>query len=337
MKHAAADVYGDEYNHVWLYDEVSHESVEQVVADLRRYDEVKYVSVGDVRLRVDVRPVALHIHSPGGDLDAMLSLLNYLARTRLDVVMVADGMAASAAAVLLAAGKPGCRFASRHARVLLHQHRVTGLSLHKPDDDVQADAAESAGWLESQVEILLAARLKATRDQIVALLRRDVWMSAEQALRLGLVDGIADDVPVKAVRAALEGLPKLLFADSKLDISRGTNEVIFPPQWRSGFTECLPVARLLRAVNAVASCGMPACRPRPVLLRVGLDVPLDSFGAVRTAIAQSLVPVVGFVDSHCSGGALLVSMLCHHMSSSAVVLKVPMPTGEGEGFAAEAP
>lgn len=64
------DLFGTQYNHVFLYSDVSTESIAKVLSELRHLEQLKWINVGDARIRVDVKPVALHVHSPGGDLFA---------------------------------------------------------------------------------------------------------------------------------------------------------------------------------------------------------------------------------------------------------------------------
>ena len=301
------NLFGTEYNHVFLYSEVSTESISKVLSELRHLEQLKWINVGDTRIRIDVKPVALHVHSPGGDLFAMQSLLSFMASTRLEIAVIVDGLAASAAALILASGKK--RFAAKHSLLLLHQQRYNLRRTGIPDNDLQNLAIESAEILV-QIEQLLVTRLTASRQQILDLLRRDVWLTAEQALKIGLIDGIVPNVSTKAVQESLEKLPKLLYADSKLDISQSLNDVKLPVI-DDPYKDALPVAQLLQTVNTLRTSGLPASSPRPVLLKPSYHMPLYCLPALQTAIAQSYVPVVCMVESKCDGGCMLISQLCH--------------------------
>lgn len=230
-----------------------------------------------------------------------------MATTRLEIAVVVDGLAASAAALILASGKK--RFAAKHSLLLLHQQRYNLQRTAIPDNDLQNIAVESAEILV-QIEQLLVARLTASRQQIVDLLRRDVWLTAEQALKIGLIDGIVSNVTNKAVQQSLERLPRLLYADSKLDITQSLNDLKLPVI-NDPFQDALPVAQLLQTVNVLRTSGLPACSPRPVLLKPSYHMPLYCLPAIQTAIAQSYVPVVCMVESKCDGGCMLISQLCH--------------------------
>ena len=250
------NLYGIDFNHVFLYEAVTPESIGKVLGELRHYEQLRWVSVGEDRIRIDVKPVVLHVHSPGGYLFAMQSLLTFMA-TRLEIIVVVDGLAASAAAIILASGKK--RYASKHCLVLLHQQRQTLQMEAVPDNDIQNLALESAETL-AQMEALLVTRLSASRQQINDLLRRDVWLTADQALKIGLIDGIVPIVAHKTVQETLDRLPKLLYSDKKLDISQSLNDLKLPPM-QNPFKDALRVAQLLQTVNMLRSSGLPACSP----------------------------------------------------------------------------
>lgn len=307
MVPAPSDLFGIEYNHVFLYSDVSTESIAKVLSELRHLEQLKWINVGDARIRVDVKPVVLHLHSPGGYLFAMQSLLTFMATTRLEIIVLVDGLAASAAALILASGKK--RFAAKHSLLLLHQQRYSLQRTAIPDKDLQNLAVESGETL-AQMEALLVTKLSASRQQIEDLLRRDVWLTADQALKIGLIDGIVPNLTTKTVQESLDKLPKLLYTDKKLDISQSLNDLKLPPI-QDPYSDSLPVAQLLQTVNMLRTSGLPACSPRPVLLKPSYHMPLYCLPAIQTAIAQSYVPVVCMVESECDGGCMLISQLCH--------------------------
>jgi ATP-dependent Clp protease protease subunit len=110
------------------------------------------------------RDVQLYINSPGGEVTALFAIYDTMQYVRPEVATTCVGQAASAAAVLLAAGAPGKRFTLPHARVLLHQ----------PHGGVQGQS----------VDIEIAAReVIAQRDQMVRALSRHTGQPAERIER----------------------------------------------------------------------------------------------------------------------------------------------------------
>jgi len=134
------------------------------------------------------RDISLYINSPGGDMTALFAIYDTMSFVANDVATICVGQAASAAAVLLAAGAPGKRSALPNARVLIHQPHggVQGQST-----DLERDVAEMVEMRERMVRILVEATGQ-TQERIVADIDRDYILRGEDAVRYGLVDQIID-------------------------------------------------------------------------------------------------------------------------------------------------
>ncbi|WP_435108804.1 ATP-dependent Clp protease proteolytic subunit [Nocardiopsis synnemataformans] len=130
--------------------------------------------------------IQLYINSPGGSNTALTAIYDTMRFVRADVATVCMGQAASAAAVLLAAGTAGKRTALEHARVLLHQPSGEGQGV-AADLEIQA---EEILRVRSQVEEILARHTGQTQERLRADTDRDKIFTAQQAKDYGLVDGI---------------------------------------------------------------------------------------------------------------------------------------------------
>jgi ATP-dependent Clp protease protease subunit len=106
------------------------------------------------------------------------------------------GMAASAAALILASGAPGKRFVLPHARVLIHQPHLTG-GLEGQASDIEIHAREIVRQKEEMTAIL-ARHTGQSPETIAADTDRDRWLTAEQAVEYGLVDSIMAPARVPA-------------------------------------------------------------------------------------------------------------------------------------------
>jgi ATP-dependent Clp protease, protease subunit len=133
-------------------------------------------------------PIRLYINSPGGEMSSMLAIYDTMQHVGSPVETVCIGMAASAAAVILAGGEKGSRGALPHARVMIHQphvqHAVQGQAA-----DIAIHAAE-VGRMRRQMSELLAADTGHTIEQVMRDTERDRWLPAEEALAYGIVDAI---------------------------------------------------------------------------------------------------------------------------------------------------
>ena len=132
------------------------------------------------------KDVALYINSPGGAATAMFAIYDTMQAIRPDVATWCVGQAASAGATLLASGAPGKRFALPNARVLLHQPHggVEGQS-----EDIRIHAEEIVRQRRKQEEIL-ARHTGQPIERIEQDTDRDNFMSAEDALKYGMIDKV---------------------------------------------------------------------------------------------------------------------------------------------------
>ena len=131
-------------------------------------------------------PIDLYLNSPGGSMTAMLAIYDTMQYIRAAVTTTCVGQAASAAAVLLAAGEPGRRFILPHGRVLLHQPSAQGQGT-LPDLVLHA---REVVRIRAQLEEVLARHTGQTEERLRADTDRDKIFTAEQAKAYGLVDEI---------------------------------------------------------------------------------------------------------------------------------------------------
>ena len=132
------------------------------------------------------RDITMYINSPGGSFTAMTAIYDTMQYIRPQIQTVCLGQAASAAAVLLAAGAPGKRLALPNARVLIHQP-AGGFGGTAADIQTQAELIMS---MKRQLASITAEQTGKTLDQIMADGDRDRWFSAEEALEYGFIDHI---------------------------------------------------------------------------------------------------------------------------------------------------
>ncbi|GAA2841222.1 ATP-dependent Clp protease proteolytic subunit [Nonomuraea rubra] len=131
--------------------------------------------------------ISLYINSPGGSFTAMTAIYDTMQYVRPEIHTVCIGEAASAAAVLLAAGTPGKRAALPHARVLLHQPHTEGG--RGQGSDLEIHAREILRMRDQQEEILARHTGRGVLE-IRKDIERDRIFTAEQARTYGLVDDI---------------------------------------------------------------------------------------------------------------------------------------------------
>jgi ATP-dependent Clp protease protease subunit len=133
------------------------------------------------------RDVSLYINSPGGVVTAGMAIYDTIQFIRPDVATICIGQAASVAAVLLAAGSPGKRFALPNARLLIHQPTIGGLSGQATDIDIHA---REILRIRASLNEIMAKHTGQPIEKIERDMDRDFWMSAQQAREYGIIDEI---------------------------------------------------------------------------------------------------------------------------------------------------
>lgn len=132
------------------------------------------------------RDIYLYINSPGGSVYAGLGMYDVMQYVKPDVATVCTGMAASMAAVLLAAGAAGKRSALPHARVMIHQP-MGGAQGQASDIEI---VAEQIVKLKRELYEILAKHSGQDVEKIHKDSDRDYWMRSEEAKAYGLVDEV---------------------------------------------------------------------------------------------------------------------------------------------------
>jgi ATP-dependent Clp protease protease subunit len=132
------------------------------------------------------RPISLYINSPGGEMTGFFAILDTMHYLQSPVSTICVGQAASAAAVLLAAGEKGRRYALPNARVLLHQPHggAQGQSV-----DIEIQVREMVEMRERMVQVLVEATGN-DEARIVADLDRDFILRGAGAVEYGVIDEV---------------------------------------------------------------------------------------------------------------------------------------------------
>ncbi len=142
------------------------------------------------------KDIALYINSPGGSTYALMAVYDTMQFIKPDVATYCMGLAASAAAVLLAGGAKGKRFSLPHARIMVHQPHVSGVGGQATDIEIHAKEI-----LKTREEIneILAFHTGKTLELISDDTDRDFWLSALEAVEYGVIDTVLDNRTLEAV------------------------------------------------------------------------------------------------------------------------------------------
>ncbi|MCW2665281.1 MAG: Endopeptidase Clp, partial [Frankiales bacterium] len=144
------------------------------------------------------RDISIYINSPGGSFTALTAIYDTMQFVKPEIQTICMGQAASAAAVLLAAGTKGKRLALQHARVLIHQPSGGG---EGQSSDIEIQAREIL-----RMRDLLEQMLANHTGRDAALIRKDIErdkiLTAEEAVAYGLIDEVVSTRKIASLGAA---------------------------------------------------------------------------------------------------------------------------------------
>ena len=134
------------------------------------------------------RDISLYINSPGGDINSLFAIYDTMEYIKPDITTICFGQAASAAAVLLAAGTKGKRLALPHSRILIHQP-YAGAEGQVSDIEL---ASREIQRLKIQLEEVLARHTGQSAEKVHDDTDRDFVMTAAEARDYGIIDEVID-------------------------------------------------------------------------------------------------------------------------------------------------
>ncbi|MFB3917562.1 MAG: ATP-dependent Clp endopeptidase proteolytic subunit ClpP [Terriglobales bacterium] len=135
------------------------------------------------------KDIQLYINSPGGSITAGMAIYDTMQYIKNDVMTICIGQAASMAALLLAAGEKGKRFALPTSRILIHQPSMGGLSGQATDIDIHAREILRMREITNQ---LLAKHTGQKLEKVEKDVERDFIMNSQQGKEYGIIDEIID-------------------------------------------------------------------------------------------------------------------------------------------------
>ncbi len=137
------------------------------------------------------RDISIYINSPGGSFTAMTAIYDTMRFLKPDVETVCLGQAASAAAVLLAAGTPGKRRALPNSRILIHQPYTEGTYGQSSDIEIQANEILR---MRDLLESMIAEHTGKSKEEVSADIERDKILTAQAAVEYGLIDSVLESL-----------------------------------------------------------------------------------------------------------------------------------------------
>jgi len=136
------------------------------------------------------KPILLVINSPGGSVDSGFAIWDQIKMVSSPVVTLVTGLAASMGSLLSLVGGKGGRFATKNARIMIHQPSIHG-TVRGQATDLEIQAREILKTRDILIDIY-QQETGQDRKTIAKAIDRDMWMGAQEALEFGLLDGIVE-------------------------------------------------------------------------------------------------------------------------------------------------
>ena len=155
------------------------------------------------------KDISLYINSPGGDINSLFAIYDTMQYIKPDITTICFGQAASAAAVLLAAGTQGKRLALPHARILIHQPYAGahGQAGHRTSPPLRSPG------LKASLEQVLAFHTGQSIERIATDTDRDFVMTPQQAQDYGIIDEV-----IQTAASSTTAAPSGRSADARRDL-----------------------------------------------------------------------------------------------------------------------
>jgi ATP-dependent Clp protease protease subunit len=167
---------------VFLIGEISYQRAAEVIMKILYLDNLKRAS-----------EISLYINSPGGSVDDTMAVYDTIRFVNSPIATYCIGRAQSGAALILAAGTKGKRFALPHAKVMLHQP-WGGVSGQAADIKIQAEEILKAKVMINEI---LAKHTGQSIEKIATETERDRYMTAQEAQKYGIIDEVLHEVEKK--------------------------------------------------------------------------------------------------------------------------------------------
>ena len=166
-----------EARRIFLSDAIDNETADEIIRKLW------YLELTDPG-----KPILLVINSPGGSVDSGFAIWDQIKMMKSPITTLVCGLAASMGSVLSLAAKPKRRFATPQSRIMIHQPLIGGM-IKGQATDLEIQAKEMLKTRETLTKIYMEQTGK-DYETIEKAIDRDTWMSAQEALEFGLLDGI---------------------------------------------------------------------------------------------------------------------------------------------------
>lgn len=135
------------------------------------------------------KDITIYINTPGGEVYSGMAIYDTMQHIKCDVCVIVVGLAASMGSVFLTGGTKGKRYALPHSKIMIHQPLISWGGITGQATDIQIEAEEMVKVKNMFID-LFVKHTGQKRDKIAQDMERNKWMTAEEALKYGIIDKI---------------------------------------------------------------------------------------------------------------------------------------------------
>jgi ATP-dependent Clp endopeptidase proteolytic subunit ClpP len=315
-------IYTNRFNHIYLYGLINNESVLDISARINHFNKTEQNN----GVYIKPKAIVLHINSPGGHLISGIALMNIIHNSRVPIIVYAEGMVASAATFVLVVAK--YRLCAPESIILIHQ---LSASIGGKHEEIKFQAKISNEFMKI-LKKLYIKYTKISKNKISELLRHDIFFTANECLKYGIIDKVLEKTPEIIYRNYFKKNPEYILPSNILKIKTNFNnlyfygidcdkkncekeEEIYDLRKTSGLQYILSFYNNNRNKNNTnTNIILGNGSPKPILIHINEHERLYNISDILpliNTILLSRLPIYSFINSPTTEKTILYTMLCY--------------------------
>lgn len=316
-------IYTNKFNHIYLYSEINGGVVANISETISKLNQTE----SNKGVYIKPKAIVLHINSPGGELGAGIALMNVITNSRVPIITLVEGMAASAATLITLVSK--YRIISPEAVMLIHQFSGGDFGKY---EELKFSSKINDKIMEMMYKFY-NTYTKLSETKIKELLKRDIFLTADKCLKYGLIDKILTPTEPTVINNYFKQYPDYNLPVNILKVKTNFNNLYFYGSDKSSEnTEHNYLVRKTMALQYILSFNNNNSKnsnikqnlntellkssgtPKPILLQINEADNLFSLYEVLPIINTLLlsrIPVHSFINSPTTEKTMLYTILCY--------------------------
>lgn len=317
LKNIDKYIYTNKFNHVYLYDAITNESVLNVKLAIDEYNKTQNKN----GIKLKPKTIVLHINSPGGYVISGIALMRVINKSRVPVIVLVEGTSASAATFVTVAAK--YRIISPYAVMLIHQY-FQGIVGQREDILFEVNVGEKLSDFLYQI---YAEHTKIPKKKIEEILKRDVFFTPEECLKYGMIDKVLKPIPPTVINNYYYKNPEYDLPAKIVNIKTNFNNLYLYHDRSNAANEemsyqvAIGVVITIQNILISAEDGvnnevkfLETGVPKPILLHIsdmGQFRYLYEVVPIINTILLSPIPIYSIIDGPATIMTILYSIVCH--------------------------